>query len=59
MDTWSGGNQLHRGQEVFITMDYESKLYLGGKSLVNCQKYGAKFLLKETFTQALIDHTKV
>ena len=58
MDTWSGGNQLHRGQEVFITRDncYESKLYLGTKSLINCQKYGAKFLLKETFTQALIDH---
>ena len=47
-----------RGQEVFITRDncYESKLYLGTKSLINCQKYGAKFLLKETFTQALIDH---
>ena len=59
MDTWSAGNQLYRGQEVFITMDYESKLYLGSKSLVNCQKYGAKFLLKETFTQALIDPTKV
>ena len=50
-----------RGQEVFKTRDncYESKLCLGTKSLINCQKYGAKFLLKETFTQALIDHHKV